>query len=133
MVKLSHSLSSVVLGGLVLGGLALGVVTIAAQAAGTGEQDDTRREVSVAARDNAFTPAKIEVRRNDVVKITFTAEDRPHSFNIDEYRIAKRARPGQPAVFEFRADRVGTFPYYCNLTSPAGKHDMRGELIVSER
>jgi heme/copper-type cytochrome/quinol oxidase subunit 2 len=96
-------------------------------------QDDTRRDVAIAARDNGFTPAKLEVRLNDLVKVTFTAEDHPHSFNIDEYRIAKRARPGQPAVFEFRADRAGRFPYYCNLSSPAGKHEMRGELVVVER
>lgn len=96
-------------------------------------QDDSRRDVAVSARDNGFTPAKLEVRQNDLVKVTFTAEDHPHSFNIDEYRIAKRARPGQPAVFEFRADRVGHFAFYCNLSSPAGKHEMRGELIVRDR
>jgi heme/copper-type cytochrome/quinol oxidase subunit 2 len=127
MVKHAQSLCL-----LVLGGLALGALTAVPHAA-AGGQDDTRRDVSVSARDNSFTPAKIEVRLNDVVKITLTAEDHPHSFNIDEYRIAKRARPGQPAVFEFRADRVGHFPFYCNLSSPAGKHEMRGELIVRER
>lgn len=115
----------------------LGVAGLAAVAFTTapsiGAQDDSRRDVSIAARDNGFTPAKLEVRQNDLVKVTFTAEDHPHSFNIDEYRIAKRARPGQPAVFEFRADRAGRFPYYCNLSSPAGKHEMRGELVVSAR
>ena len=44
--------------------------------------------------------------------------------------IAKRARPGHPAVFEFRADQAGTFPYYCNLKEGASSHDMRGELVV---
>lgn len=91
--------------------------------------DDTRREVTITAREGAFAPPKVEVRVNDLVKVTFSADDGPHSFNIDAYRIAKRARPGHPAVFEFRADQAGTFPYYCNLKEGGG-HDMRGELIV---
>jgi heme/copper-type cytochrome/quinol oxidase subunit 2 len=95
-------------------------------------QDDNHREITIAAKDGAYQPAKVEVRQNDLVKVTFAAEDGPHSLNIDAYRIAKRARPGRPAVFEFRADRAGTFPYYCNLSDP-GSHDMKGELIVRER
>jgi heme/copper-type cytochrome/quinol oxidase subunit 2 len=75
----------------------------------------------------------LEVHQNDLIKVTFTAEDAPHSFNIDEYRIAKRARPGQPAVFEFRADRAGKFPYYCNLSAAGDSHNMRGELVVLAR
>ena len=96
-------------------------------------QEDNRREVSVSARHNGFNPARVEVRQDDLIKVTFTAEDAPHSFNIDEYRIAKRARPGHPAVFEFRADRAGKFPYYCTLTSPTGAHEIKGELVVLAR
>jgi cytochrome c oxidase subunit II len=92
--------------------------------------EDNRREVTIAAREGAFAPARVEVRVNDLVKVTFSADDGPHSFNIDAYRIAKRARPGHPAVFEFRADQAGTFPYYCNLKEGGGAHDMRGELVV---
>jgi heme/copper-type cytochrome/quinol oxidase subunit 2 len=91
---------------------------------------DSHREVAVAAKHNGFTPARLEVQQNDLIKVTFTAEDAPHTFNIDEYRIAKRARPGHPAVFEFRADRPGKFPYYCNLSAAGDPHNMRGELVV---
>lgn len=62
-----------------------------------------------------------------------TAEDVPHSFTIDEYRIAKRASPGHPVTFEFRADRPGRFRYYCNIKTDEGCRDMRGTLIVHPR
>jgi heme/copper-type cytochrome/quinol oxidase subunit 2 len=52
---------------------------------------------------------------------------------IDAYRIAKRVGPGQPVTFEFRADRPGTFPYYCNLQIEDGCRQMRGELVVRPR
>jgi plastocyanin len=96
-------------------------------------QDDSRRDVTISAQNGAFKPARIEVRVNDLVKVTFNADDGPHSLNVDAYRIAKRARPGKPAVFEFRADQAGTFPYYCNLSESGASHDMRGELVVRDR
>jgi heme/copper-type cytochrome/quinol oxidase subunit 2 len=94
-------------------------------------QDDARKTVDVAAKTGAFTPATIEVRQNDLVHVTFTADDEPHAFMIDAYRIAKRAVPGRPSTFEFRADRLGAYPYYCSLVSASGQaHDERGELTV---
>ena len=94
------------------------------------DQPGQSRPFTLTARKYAFSPARIEVYAGDLVKITFEAQDIPHSFTIDAYRIAKRAAPGRPAVFEFRADQVGTFPYYCNLTIDEGCRQMRGELVV---
>ena len=96
-------------------------------------QEQGRHEVLVTAKRYAFSPSRIEVAANDVVKITLVAEDIPHSFTIDEYRISKRAAPGRPVTFEFRADRTGTFRFYCNLTADDGCSKMQGELVVTPR
>lgn len=90
------------------------------------------QEVRLTARKYAFSPDCIEVEENDLVKITLEAADIPHSFTIDDdhYRIAKRATPDHPAVFEFRADKAGTFTFYCNLTADPGCKSMRGALVV---
>ena len=87
-------------------------------------------EFTVVGSDFAFSPARLEVRQNDVVKITFRAADIPHSFTIDAYRIAKRAGAGQTIVFEYRADQVGTFPIYCSLAVDERCKRMKGELVV---
>jgi heme/copper-type cytochrome/quinol oxidase subunit 2 len=97
------------------------------------EQPPVRREHTVTARKYEFKPDSIEVNQNDLVKITFQAEDIPHSFTIDAYRIVKRSAPGQPVTFEFRADQAGTFPFYCNLTTDDGCRNMRGQLVVRGR
>jgi heme/copper-type cytochrome/quinol oxidase subunit 2 len=94
------------------------------------EQAPTRREFSIRASNFTYSPGRIEVGRNDIVKISFHAEDHPHAFTIDAYRISKRAAAGQTVVFEFRADRPGTFVFYSNLTSDERYRDMRGELVV---
>jgi len=87
-------------------------------------------ERSVSGNHFEFSPSKIEVQKDDIVKITFTAVDIPHSFTIDKYRISKRAAAGQSVTFEFRADQAGTFDFYCNLTQDDRCRTMKGQLIV---
>jgi heme/copper-type cytochrome/quinol oxidase subunit 2 len=88
------------------------------------------REFSMTGNDFAFAPAMIEVHQNDLVRVTFQAQDIPHTFTIDEYRIAKRAAAGQAVVIEFRADRAGRFEIYCSLTTDDRCRRMKGQLIV---
>jgi cytochrome c oxidase subunit 2 len=99
-------------------------------ALGDGGEQGQVREFTVTGRDHAFSPARLEVQKDDLVKIAFTASDMPHSFTIDDYRISKRAGTGHQVVFEFRADRSGTFPFYCNLTQDDRCRKMKGELVV---
>jgi heme/copper-type cytochrome/quinol oxidase subunit 2 len=95
-----------------------------------GQDAGSIRQFTVNGSHYTFQPGTIEVNRNDLVKISFTAQDIPHSFTIDEYRIVKRAGVGQTVTFEFRADRTGTFTYYCNLTQDEKCRTMKGRLIV---
>jgi plastocyanin len=108
---------------------------IAVKAAAPGGAQDKPAPIVVHAKKYAYAPARIEVQEGDLVTVRFEADDVPHSFTIDDdaYRIAKRAAPGQPAVFEFRAEKAGSFPYYCNLTTDDGCRKMRGELVVRRR
>ena len=93
----------------------------------------SKREFAVHAKRFQFSPSRLEVAQDDMVKITFTADDIAHSFTIDAYRIAKRAEAGQTVSFEFRADRPGTHRIYCNLTNDDGCRRMHGELVVKGR
>ena len=112
---------------LAVASLAVAGATLSALA---GRSQGQVREFSVTGRDYAFSPGRIEVQKDDLVKVTFTAGDIAHSFTIDGYRISKRAGPQQSVVFEFRADQTGTFPFYCNLTQDPKCREMRGELVV---
>ena len=108
--------------------------------AGRPANASTKVEVQVAARKYAYRVSgvdrpEIHVHEGDVVHVTFSTEDIPHSFTIDEpYRISKRAAPGKPVTFEFLADKAGTFPFYCNLAlDDRCKKEVRGTLIVDAR
>lgn len=102
-------------------------------AAAAATQDPAEKDFAISARKYKFSPARIEVRQDDLVRITLTSQDIPHSFTIDKYRISKRVGSGQSVVFEFRADQSGRFPIYCNLTVDPGCREMIGELVVNAR
>ena len=97
------------------------------------DQAPNRRDITLVARDHQFTPNRIEVTKDDLVRITMTSEGRAYSFAIDAYRIVKRAGAGQTIVFDFRADQAGTFPFYCNLTSDPACREMKGTLVVAPK
>ena len=119
-------------GRLMAGGalLALGALLVTAWPDFAQDATQSQRAFAIAASKYQFSPPKLEVDQNDLVKITLSASDIAHSFTIDEYRIAKRAGAHQTVTFEFRADRPGTFRYYCNLKQDERCKEMQGELVV---
>ena len=109
------------------------IFALAASALSVQDQGPTAKPFTVRAHRYAFEPARIEVNQNDLVTIELKTDDIAHSLTIDDYRIAKRVGPGAPVRFEFRADRAGTFPFYCNLRDEDGCRQMRGLLVVKPR
>jgi cytochrome c oxidase subunit II len=108
----------------------IAVIAIALLSAAAGPRQEGSHAVTISARRYAFSPARLEVHRGDIVRITLETGDIPHSFTIDALRICKRATRGQPVTFEFLAQEAGTFPFYCSLTAEDGCRAMRGELVV---
>lgn len=97
------------------------------------DQAPNRREFTLTAKDYNFTPARLEVIQDDLVKVTVQSADVAYSFTIDDYRLSRRVPAGGSTTIEFRADQVGTFAFYSNLTSDARHAKMRGELVVRAR
>jgi heme/copper-type cytochrome/quinol oxidase subunit 2 len=124
MITIPHRavLASLFAGGLLVAGVSAFTFKPAAQGA--------TREFTITGDQFSFKPLRIEVQKDDLVKITFMAKDIAHSLTIDQYRIAKRAGAGQTVVFEFRADQVGTHRFYCNLTIDDRCKRMEGEFVV---
>jgi heme/copper-type cytochrome/quinol oxidase subunit 2 len=97
------------------------------------DQAPNRPEFSLVARNYRFNPDRLEVTQDDLVRLTIRSEDFTYSFAIDEYRIVRRVPAGETTMFEFRADRAGTFRFYSNLTGEGGHADMQGQLVVRAR
>jgi cytochrome c oxidase subunit II len=117
--------------GLVLLGVG-GAMLVTALAVGRlrAQEPPNRREFTIVAKDFQYSPTRIEVTQDDLVKLTVRSDDIAHSFTIDEYRISKRVPAGGSTTFEFQVDRSGTFAFYCALTGDPGHKTMRGQLVV---
>ncbi|HEV8393966.1 MAG TPA: cupredoxin domain-containing protein [Vicinamibacterales bacterium] len=113
--------------GLTLAGLAL-LARPSAQ-----DQAPERHDLTITAKDFRFSPNKIEVSRDDLLRLTVKSEDVAYGFTIDDYRVSKRVPAGGSVVLELRADREGTFPFYSNMTSDSRHQQMRGELVVRKK
>ena len=92
-----------------------------------------RPEFTLVARKYRYTPDRLEVTQDDLVRLTIRSEDLTYSFAIDEYRIVRRVPAGETTTFEFHADRAGTFRFYSNLTGEGSHADMQGQLVVRAR
>lgn len=111
----------------------LGTFGVRALSAAAQDGSTSARTITVRANQYRFDPIRIEVLQDDVLTVTFKAEDIPHSFTLDEYRISKRAAAGRSVTFEFRADRAGAFRFYCDLRFDRGCREMHGQLVVRPR
>ena len=119
------------------------VVPVAALALAVAMSGGTRaqgkRDVSVQAYKYGYKVdaggAEIRVQQDDLVRVTFSTEDIPHSFTMEDetYRIMRRAEPGKPVTFEFRADKPGKFGFQCTLRADDRCKEMHGQLIVEPR
>jgi plastocyanin len=102
-----------------------------AQARGQ-DQVPNRREFSITAEDFRFSPDRLEVTQDDLVRLTVTSRDIAYSVTIDEYRLSRRVPAGGSTTLEFRADRTGTFTFYSDM-SDARHQRARGSLVVRPR
>ena len=117
----------------------LGVALFLCVAGAVGVTAQTKRDFDITARKFRFTVSgtdaqEIRVTQDDLVRITLSAADVPHSFTLPEYRIQKRVEPGRDVMFEFRAEKPGRFEFYCSLTNDGCRErGMVGALIVVAR
>jgi nitrosocyanin len=90
------------------------------------------RTIEVEAGAFYYKPASITVKKGEKVTVVMKSKDMMHDFVVDELGIqAPVAKAGETVTFDFTADTVGTFEYYCSV----GQHRKSGQvgtLIVTE-
>lgn len=114
-------------------------VSLAFSVSGSPARAQGKKDFAVAAHKYGFTVdgkgAEIRVQQDDLVRITFSTDDIPHTFTLEDetYRIMRRAEAGRPVTFEFRADKAGRFPFRCTLTADPRCKEMEGFLVIEPK
>lgn len=79
-----------------------------------------------------FKPNLIQVKKGEKIKVVLSAVSMMHNFYLDEFSVkSDTIKSGESTSFEFTADKVGEFEFYCGV----GQHRANGQvgkLIVTE-
>jgi nitrous-oxide reductase len=84
-----------------------------------------------------FTPENVEVEEGDTVVWHLNsleqAPDATHGFCIAGFNINLSLEPGEAQTIEFKADRAGTYPFYCTEFCSALHLEMMGYFQVKPK
>jgi nitrosocyanin len=77
----------------------------------------------------------IEVSKGDQVVIKLRSSDVAHGFSLKAFGIylTEPIKPGKTAFVSFKADKVGTFVFACNVFCGGIHQNMQGTLVVKDR
>jgi nitrosocyanin len=114
--------------------VALVAVALAVMAVLSGCGEDTKVDRLTVddgpvAGGNGISPERIETTTGTEVeiKVRNTANDKPHGFSIDEFKVGETIDQGQTKTVKFVASKAGTYRVYCQLHST----HKPAELVVS--
>ena len=84
-----------------------------------------------------FTPGQVTVTVGDTVRLHLTnieaTENATHTFSLPAHNISASLDPGEVVNIEFKADRVGSFAFYCAQFCSALHMEMYGWLLVAPK
>jgi heme/copper-type cytochrome/quinol oxidase subunit 2 len=103
-------------------------VPISVSDAAVGITSNHLRTYLISAENGKFTPSVVIVYKNDTVHIKFTAVDGTYDITVPDYGLQQTAKKGETKPLEFRAEKEGRFPYYCESCGEGT--EARGEILV---
>lgn len=95
-----------------------------------GLADPNIRVFQVEAKNYEFSPAVLNAKLNEKVRIYVTSTDMTHGFALPDFNIDVTIVPGPPKLIEFIADRQGVFGFYSSVYSGEGWEKMKGKVVV---
>jgi cytochrome c oxidase subunit 2 len=123
--KLKATLSAAKIVGLAVVGIGLAMLAVSQGMSG-GE-----RVIKISAERYEYSPATVTLKKGEAVILELTSEDRLHGFHIKELGVRADVLPGQPVRVRIVPDKVGTFPFTCDLFCGSGHGDMSGMITVT--
>lgn len=89
------------------------------------------REIKVSAKEYAYTPSTITVKKGEAVKIILTNNGTTaHNLAIDKLNLStKTIGSGESDSITFTAGTVGTFTFFCSVDSHESL-GLKGTLVI---
>ena len=98
------------------------------------ERNGNNVEIWMSAQRSHFTPDIVRVKEGDNVTLHITnieqTQDATHGFGIGQYNVEASLEPGTSQTFAFKADKPGSYNFYCTEFCSALHLEMAGWLLV---
>jgi cytochrome c oxidase subunit 2 len=88
--------------------------------------------IHVTAKKFEYSPSEVTVRKDVPVILEIRSLDRDHGFRLREFGVRADVKPGQVTRVRIVPNKIGRFPFQCDVFCGGGHEDMSGELIVVE-
>ena len=89
------------------------------------------KEITLVASNWKFTPATIEVKKGENIRLKIKSNEGTHGISIPDFNVKTgKIAPGVEKVVAFTANKAGTFDFRCNVFCGSGHSSMKGRLIV---
>tara|TARA_Y100000310_G_C20514640_1_gene730573 strand:- start:568 stop:939 length:372 start_codon:yes stop_codon:yes gene_type:complete len=89
------------------------------------------KEIILVASNWKFTPSTFEVKKGENIKLKIKSVTGTHGISIPAFNVKTgKIAAGQEKIVTFTANKVGTFPFRCNIFCGSGHSKMTGRLIV---
>ena len=98
----------------------------------SGVMAEDAQVIKITAKCFSYTPNEIKLKKGIPVILQLTATDKTHGFSAPDFNLDTAIKPGKTTELRVVPDKVGSFPFYCDVFCGSGHDDMTGKLIVTD-
>lgn len=88
--------------------------------------------IRIVAKKFDYTPNEIKLKKGVPVVLEFTTLDVFMGFKVPDLDVRADIIPGKVSRVRLVPDKVGIFPFVCDVFCGSGHEEMGGTIIVSE-
>ncbi len=89
------------------------------------------RIIKVVAKRFDYTPREIQLKKGVPVVLELSSMDVIMGFNAPDFGVRSDVVPGTVSRVRFTPDKVGTFPFHCDIFCGSGHEQMAGLLTIT--
>lgn len=90
------------------------------------------RVIKIVAKKFDYTPNVIKLKKGVPVILEFTTLDVLMGFKVPDLGVRADIIPGKATRLRLVPDKVGTFPFLCDIFCGSGHENMTGTIVVTE-
>ncbi len=88
--------------------------------------------IKITAKKFEYSPSTITLKKGIPVVLQLTSLDRLHGFNCPDLGIRGDIKPNETTEIRFVPDKVGVFPFACDVFCGMGHGHMNGKIVVEQ-